>query len=310
MKVRPYILLLVTIAVLSVYCSCQKKYVASKNTYRLDSLIAMATQIADTAKEGPEPGLFPVGAISQLQMMIDSAKTLEQSAVTQFKIDLAENLLQNEITNFESSVQIEKQLYFDGTGYLDGGPDSAFTTAGITVEAWVYPTFWKNAMYVISTEGNKSGYKLQVPSAIPTFQMGTGSGTVTVAATDTIKLNQWAHLAASFDGSKVKLYVNGQLAAQANYTGQILPNTQNFRIGEGSLNTGRTFEGRIRDVRIWSSALSDANIASSLNTELSGAEEGLIAWWPFNLSAGTTVLDRTGKHSVTLINMQYVDGVN
>lgn len=307
MKVRSIILLFTATVGLSVCWSCQKKYAATKNPGRLDSLIADAVQITDTAKEGPEPGLFPVGSIERLQLMIDSAKTLKSTSVTQFGLDLAARLLQSAITNFQGSVQVGKQLYFDGTGYLDGGPDSDFITPDITMEAWVYPTGWKNAMYVISTEGRKTGYKLQVPNKKPTFKIGTGNGTVAVAASDTIKLNEWTHLAASFDGSELKLYVNGQLVAHKTSSRPIAANTQNLRIGEGSQFKNRTFKGRIRDVRVWDQILSDTEIAQSMTNKLTGTEPGLIACWPFNLSAGNTITDITGKHTVILINMQYVD---
>jgi hypothetical protein len=75
----------------------------------------------------------------------------------------------------------------------------------------------------------------------------------------------WRHLAAIRDGNKLKLYVDGALAATssafnpADYT---LSNDKPLKIGSGQHNT---FNGRIRDLRIYNRALTDPEI-----TELNG----------------------------------------
>lgn len=310
MKTRLLIKVIVAALVVLVNAGCNKDDAPAISSARLESLIVEANGISSEATEGPEPGLYPEGSVSVLQAVVDSAKILQKNATSQFGIDLAEILLQNAITQFKGSIQMEKQLYFDGTGYLNGGLATAYNTPNITLEAWIYPTEWKNAMYIISTEGTQTGYKLQCPAGKPTFQIGVnGASVVSLAAATAISLNQWTHVAASFDGSKMRLYVNGVSAGQKDLVYQITDNGENFRIGEGSKFTSRTFKGRIRDVRIWDHALPDADIAGSMTNKLTGTEQGLTAWWPFNLSAGTTVFDRTGKHSVTLVNMQYVDPI-
>lgn len=309
MNRKSFVKIFGVILTIFLFVSCNKNDALVKDATRLEALIAEANAIADTATEGSEPGLFPVGSIDILRMNIDSANKLMQASVTQFGIDLAEIVMQKAIANFKSSVQIGKQLYFDGTGYLDGGIATPYNTNYITLEAWIYPTEWKNAMYIISTEGTQSGYKLQCPSGKPTFQIGNGTSVFSIAATTAINLNQWTHVAASFDGAKMKLYVNGLMVVQKDLIYKIVDNGVNFRIGEGSKFTSRTFKGRIKEVRIWDHALTDADITASLTNKLTGTEPGLTAYWPFNLSAGNTILDRTGKYYVTLINMQYVDPI-
>jgi hypothetical protein len=301
-------LLLVLFALIG--AGCKKTTIATKNPARLEALIVQANQTAASATEGPDPGVYPVGAKHQLQLIIDSARTLQNKSVSQSGIDLAEILLQNALTNFKGSVQVAKQLYFDGTGYLNGGLATAYNTPYITLEAWIYPTEFKNAMYIISTEGTMSGYKLQIPNGTPTFVIGVnGTSTVTATSSAVVKLNEWAHVAATFDGTNMKVYVNGKLTGTKSLTYKIVDNGENFRIGEGSKFTARTFKGRIRDVSIWDHALNDVEIAASLTNKIQGMEVGLTAYWPFNLSAGTSILDRTGKHSVDLIKMIYIDPI-
>ncbi|TZF82616.1 hypothetical protein FW774_14005 [Pedobacter sp. BS3] len=295
------------LSVALLYTGCNKDDVPSKKSDRLASLISEATELAANATEGPDPGVYPVGSIGQLQAMIDSAKTLEQKSQTQYGIDLAEILLQKAITQFKGSIQVEKQLYFDGTGYLDGGIVTPYIVPNFTLQAWVYPTEWKNAMYVISTEGSGNGYKLQVPNGKLTFQINGTANQLAAPDANKISLNEWAHIAASYDGAVMKIYVNGVMVAQKNYAVALVGNTQNFRIGEGSAFAGRTFKGRIKGVGVWSKALSDTEVAAQMQNAPTGTESGLIAYWPFNLSSGTTIWDRTGSHALNIINVQYVD---
>lgn len=309
MRNRSYIFLLIAAFGAFACTGCTKEVTADKDASQLEALIVQANELAASAVEGPDPGFYPVGSVNQLRYIMDSAQTMANNAVSQFGIDLAALLVDKAITQFKGSIQIAKQLYFDGTGYLDGGPATTYNTPNITIEAWVYPTEWKNAMYVISTEGTNTGYKLQVPNAKPTFQLGTGTGVATLAATASINLNEWTHIGASFDGNTMKLYVNGVLVGSKAQVSTIKDNVQNFKIGEGSQFTARTFKGRIRDVMIWDRILSDAEVTASMTGTFTGTETGLNAYWPFNLSAGTQMLDRTGRHTVTLVNMQYVDPI-
>lgn len=308
MKTKFLITVLSMAFLLSIQIACKKDYESSKDPSRVEALIAEANEEAAGATEGDEPGLYPIGAVNQLQAMIDSARGLVQNSVTQFQIDLAEIMLKKALDNFINSIQVEKQLYFDGTGYLDGGIATAYNTPHITVAAWVFPTELKNAMYVVSTEGSSSGYKLQCPNAKPTFQIGVnGTSVVSVASSASIPLNEWTHIAGTFDGTKMKVYVNGQLMAQKDLVYSITDNGENFRIGEGSKFTSRTFKGRIRDVGLWNYSLADTEINTLMNTKPTGSEPGLIAYWPFNLSAGSRIIDRTGNHYVNLINVIYVN---
>lgn len=71
----------------------------------------------------------------------------------------------------------------------------------------------------------------------------------------------WHHVAAVKQGNRLRLYVDGQRVAESTEfdpSGMNLSNTQPLQIGAGS---GDFFNGRLRDVRIYGSGLTDADVA-------------------------------------------------
>jgi hypothetical protein len=78
---------------------------------------------------------------------------------------------------------------------------------------------------------------------------------------------QWQHGAVTYDGSAVRLYVNGTQVASKSTTS--LPDTngnQPLRIGANSLSIEDIFEGDIDEVGVWNRALSNNEITNLMNT--------------------------------------------
>ncbi len=71
----------------------------------------------------------------------------------------------------------------------------------------------------------------------------------------------WHHVAGTYDGSSLKLYVDGMLQATTAHVGSIATRTNNLYLGENSEITGRFYAGAMDDVRIYSRALSQGEVA-------------------------------------------------
>jgi len=85
-----------------------------------------------------------------------------------------------------------------------------------------------------------------------------------------LPLNEWTHLAGTYDGNAVKLYVNGQLEVEDTSGGVgMLQDANDLSIGNRSDGNDRAFAGTIDDVRVYSRALSAAEVGW-LATEGSG----------------------------------------
>src|SRR2546430_13959271 len=82
-------------------------------------------------------------------------------------------------------------------------------------------------------------------------------------------LNTWTHLAGTFDGAMVRLYVNGELVASQAQTAALTATAGTLQIGADSY-TGENFAGRIDEVRIYNRALSAAEIQTDMNTGAGG----------------------------------------
>jgi hydrogenase maturation factor HypE len=78
-------------------------------------------------------------------------------------------------------------------------------------------------------------------------------------------LNAWTHLAATYDGANLRIFVNGVQVGALAQTGNMLVSARTLRIGGNSV-WGEYFNGVIDDVRVYNRALSAAEIQTDMNT--------------------------------------------
>jgi hypothetical protein len=71
---------------------------------------------------------------------------------------------------------------------------------------------------------------------------------------------EWYHVAGTYDGNQLKLYINGGLVNSLDYAGSIGTSTYPVNIGRNSQETGRFYEGAIDEVRIYNRALTESEI--------------------------------------------------
>jgi uncharacterized repeat protein (TIGR01451 family) len=163
-------------------------------------------------------------------------------------------------------------LSFNGTSAKVTVPDSNSLdlTSGMTLEAWVFPTAignWRDAVY----KGQDDIYYLMASSdrngAAPAAG-GTWSSSP-LAAPSNLTTNAWSHLAATYDGQTLRLYVNGVQVASRAQTGSIATSTGALTIGGDALY-GQYFAGRIDEVRVYNTALSAAQVQADMNTAIGG----------------------------------------
>ena len=95
--------------------------------------------------------------------------------------------------------------------------------------------------------------------------------TAASAARRATPLNAWTHLAATYDGATLRLYVNGVQAALARaVTGAIRVSTGALRIGGNSIWSDEWFAGLIDEVRVYNRALTAAEIQADMTRPVTG----------------------------------------
>lgn len=195
-------------------------------------------------------------------------------------------------------VLADNALYFNGTDqYVDCLSDASISSFpnGITLEAWIYPTtfganFWEDT--ILSKEGaGTHGYCLRSGgNGIIDFAASPGAwdSSKHVASSDNaLSLNTWQHVAGTYDGTIMVLYVNGVNAGSLVTNHELADTDGNLWLG-ASMSWGRYFNGAIDEVRIWDYARSQVNIQNAMNSSLTGNESGLKAY--YKMSDGTGII--------------------
>lgn len=114
------------------------------------------------------------------------------------------------------------------------------------------------------------------------FWIGNGGSWVRVSGSDII-LNSWTHITATFDGSKLKLYINAELVGEV--VGTYTVNAARpLRIGAGTTESTPQyfFCGKIAELHIWKKARSLEEIQAAMNEQLTGKEAELVCYLPLN----------------------------
>lgn len=164
---------------------------------------------------------------------------------------------------------VDQAFSFDGVDDLIRVPDTAALNPSnqITIDAWVYPLSFPNSAPSIVRRNNPDSltgvqYLLAVGDGSTTGVAHFNCGIPDCNPTGgSIPLNQWSHVAGTYDGNTAKVYVNGVLVDSMAVTGLIPPPGDDFYIGSQG-NPGRDFHGMIDELEVFDRALTEQEIRS------------------------------------------------
>ena len=177
-------------------------------------------------------------------------------------------LLPNELntsanTANDTGINSLYSMDFDGSNdFIDAGNNSSLNiTSNITLSVWVKPTTaitsQNFAMFV--AKGINSDYMLFSNSSTGTARMRLGSSFL-IDSVSTISTNVWTHIVGTYDGSNLKIYLNGSLDNTVSQTGAIPSTSGSLQIG--AANSANRFNGQIDEVAIFNRALNTTEIAA------------------------------------------------
>jgi hypothetical protein len=181
-------------------------------------------------------------------------------------------------------------LSFDGVNDSVSLPAlGTFYKSGFTLEAWVQKQGPKVDVAAIGSwaGGSANGG----PMVWVHHQVGRYHLTLTRTASNYLDSGQaptvgtWQHLAATFDGTTARFYVNGVETANRAFTGNV-GDANVWRIGAYGPTAGGFFDGIIDEVRIYNRAITAAEVQSDMNTAV-GPPDVSPPSAPTSFAAGT-----------------------
>lgn len=204
------------------------------------------------------------------------------------------------------TADIKTSLTLDGVNdYVKIAKESTFDiTNAITVEGWFKVDSWSKPWQAIITKGDSAwriarageGNSLE-------FAVGPGSSGKVVQGFKAVNDGVWHHVAGVYDGTVMKLYIDGVLDNQKYISGSVDTNNYEVWLGANAEVPGRNFDGQLDEFRVWNVARSDADIANSFRRSVDPGTAGLVGYWKLNDGSGTTIASSiAGDNNGTLVN--------
>ena len=135
----------------------------------------------------------------------------------------------------------------------------------ITLAVWIKPEI-RNTQYLIKKAliGSINGYELALSSdgrVFVRFNQATSGDSYRLNSSTAYPFdgNIWIHIAATYDGSSLRIYINGSLDTSRTISTVIASNNINLGLGSQPDGTGM-FQGQIDDARIYTYALSASEV--------------------------------------------------
>ncbi|MFG2078717.1 LamG-like jellyroll fold domain-containing protein [Nonomuraea maritima] len=168
-----------------------------------------------------------------------------------------------------------KALSFNGTSSWVTVQDAASLrlTTGMTLSAWVNPASVANWSSVVGKElsaGEGVSYLLYAANggSVPSgWVQPEPYASESVAGPSSLPVNAWSHLALTYNGTYLRLFINGQQVGQTPFSDSLYDDGSPLRIG-GNQPWREYFRGLIDEVRVYNRAQTAAEIQTDMNTPL------------------------------------------
>jgi hypothetical protein len=218
------------------------------------------------------------------------------------------------------------QLVPEPSGLVVWDRDDLNPVTALTVSAWINLAAWppratggsivaKDATAGVwyPTTPPNAGYALRVDAGgVICFAVAVGGKLRQAVTTATVPAGSWHHVAGTFDGKRIMVYLGGQLAATATATGSISPSVgTNLLVGADPIDPQARFTGAIDEVRVHRRALPAAEIAALAGATGAGhgsTDPALVLRLPLDEGSGQHSVDSVTGLTGTVIAAEWVPG--
>ncbi|MFZ4401978.1 MAG: LamG-like jellyroll fold domain-containing protein, partial [Bacteroidales bacterium] len=201
----------------------------------------------------------------------------------------------------------QKALSFDGVNdYVSGATGISTSLTAFTIEAWVYHNTLSAVVQryitinpevvVLRYDGTIYGGT----NALHFYLKKANGSLVGFLVENVLTTGTWMHIAGTYDGTTMKLYLNGTLIKSASPGGGLYPPSGGYSFSSGG---SEAFNGKMDEVSVWNYARSMSDIREDMYRTAPLANANLKNYWQFNNGSGTTLTDLKGTATGTLNNM-------
>ncbi len=192
----------------------------------------------------------------------------------------------------------------NGKIYASAGKQSAVALglpdSTLTLEAWFKPSAfgqWKSIISFIQDNGSfERGFDLETRDNNKfgfAIKAKNNSSLTYLETTNQFNTNQWYHIAGTYDGDTMKIYVNGVLEGVSTSQSGAIDYADSW-LTLGSYkddNEDNMVTGQMDEVKIWKVERSIEEIREMMCQKMTGNEAGLMSYFPLNEGSGNAVTD-------------------
>jgi len=211
----------------------------------------------------------------------------------------------------QSNGQTQHSLLFDGVDdYVSCGNDASLDIKGqVTLEVWLFPNdnIFSYRRFIVKEW--ETSYNLGAGANANSVLFGMAPngilGNTLETGQDVLSPLTWVHVAGTWDGSMLRIFVNGEEVAQKPWINNSVTGSSNPTIlgTDQNLNPLRHFNGRMDEVRIWNVARTQQEIRDNMYKELTNpqSEVNLVAYYGFNEGAGQVTADLSQQNNTAIL---------
>jgi len=203
-----------------------------------------------------------------------------------------------------------RSITFNGTGdYIEVADNDALDlTNNFTIEGSIKTSFGEDPKYMVYKE---DAYAITIQNTAIALVINNGPQ---YSLEHTFVSNNWVHIAAVFDANNEATFlvdgtnIGSVSSASAKVrtksaegtsinpvTGSTPANNSTNPLLIGGTPTTGSINGSIDELRFWNTARTEEQIRTNMYQELSGGEDDLIVYFPFNEENGNTATDKSSN---------------
>ncbi len=172
-----------------------------------------------------------------------------------------------------------KSFVFDGTTVINVGKVKKLVNPeAITVEAWVFPDDLSGWKLICCNWGGAvvGAWHFGVEAGTLKFHLTNKGGTTAFAGDGKLEVGKWQHVAGTYDGKSIKVYIDGKPAGENKFDGELKDNDMDVVIGS---KDSREFQwkGRIDEVRISNKAREPKELSPNMTAPMAVSHNNKLA---------------------------------